>query len=221
MTLTEDLAHLAATQPTRIASERLSVMTKATQDLILRGATERAMKVGDQVPDFTLPDATGHDRALSDILKTGPAIVTFYRGGWCPYCNLELRAYQQLLPEIETLGASIIAISPQAPDSSLSTTEKNALAFPVLSDVGGSVADSFGLIFELPEDLQAVYAAIGNDLPRINGDGAWRLPIPGTYVVDRDRTIVFASLDADYRKRPDPAQVLDALRHLERIRAVA
>jgi peroxiredoxin len=212
MALLEDLAQFAASMPSRVPAERLAVMERATQDLIASGLAERAARVGDQAPDFALPDASGRIVSLAELRTRGPVLITFYRGGWCPYCNLELRAYQRLLPEIAAEGGTLVAISPQAPDGSLSTAERNALSFPVLSDLDGAAAEAFGLMFELPEELRAVYTTHGNVLPRINGTGDWRLPIPATYVVDQDRRILFAGVEADYRTRPDPADVLAALR---------
>jgi peroxiredoxin len=221
MPLLKELAEFAAAMPSRVPAERLAIMERATKDLITSGIVARAAKVGSRAPDFSLPDATGRVVSLADLLVKGPVLITFYRGGWCPYCNMELRAYQRLLPEIEVPGASLVAISPQAPDASLGTAEKNALTFPVLSDLDGAVADAFGLMFELPDDLRSVYIAFGNDLPRINGTGDWRLPVPATYVVDQDRTILFAGVDPDYRTRPDPADALLALRDRPRLRGAA
>jgi peroxiredoxin len=212
MSLHEELAAFAATMPTRRPAEQLALMEQATRDLIASGIAERALKVGDMAPDFALPDVAGRTVSLRETLARGPVVLSFYRGGWCPYCNLELRAYQRLLPEITARGASFVAVSPQTPDRSLSTAEKNALAFPVLSDVGLHAASRFGIAFTLPPDLQALYAAFGNDLSVVNGDGTWRLPIPATYVIAADGRIVLAGIDPDYRNRLDPEQVLAALR---------
>jgi peroxiredoxin len=221
MNLNEELAAFAATMPTRRPPEQLAIMERTTQDLIASGIGERALKEGDYAPDFALPDATGRIVALRDMLKRGPVILTFYRGGWCPYCNLELRAYQRLLPEIRGLGANLVAVSPQTPDRSLSTAEKNALSFPVLSDVGLLAAARFGIVFELPPELQTLYRDFGNELPVVNGDGTWRLPVPATYVIASDGRIVLAGVDPDYRHRLDPEAVLHALRSLETTRDAA
>ncbi len=211
MTLTEELAEFVKGFAVRAPAERRAAMEKATRDLTASGLADRARGVGDIAPDFTLPDAAGRQVALRDLLARGPVVLTFYRGGWCPYCNMELRAYQRILPELTTLGASLVAISPQIPDKSLSTAEKNELTFPVLSDVGLHVAEAFGLAFDLPAELQPLYAASGNVLPVVNGDGAWRLPIPATYVIGKDGRIMLASVDPDYRNRLDPTEVLAVL----------
>ncbi len=148
------------------------------------------------------------------MLRRGPAVVTFYRGGWCPYCNLQLRAYQAALPEMTALGAQLVAISPQLPDGSLSTAEANDLTFDVLSDVGNSVARRFGLVYALPEELRAALRSNNKALPGVNGDESWELPVPATYVIGRDRRVALAAIDVDYRNRLEPEAILAALKSL-------
>jgi peroxiredoxin len=177
-------------------------------------ALEEAIGVDDQAPAFTLPNAQGKPVALSELLRLGPAVVTFYRGGWCPYCNIQLRAYQAALPEMATLGARLVAISPQLPDGSLSTAEANELTFDVLSDGGNKVARSFGLVYALPEELRLALRSNNKALPGINGDESWELPVPATYVIDRDRRVAFARVDVDYRNRLEPEEILAALKSL-------
>jgi peroxiredoxin len=140
--------------------------------------------------------------------------VTFYRGGWCPYCNIQLRAYQAMLPEMTALGARLVAISPQLPDGSLSTAESNELTFAVLSDVGNRVARTFGLVWSLPEELRAALRSNNKALPGINGDDSWELPVPATYVVARDGGVALAAIDVDYRNRLEPDAILTTLRSL-------
>jgi peroxiredoxin len=176
----------------------------------------RALKAGDHAPDFRLPDARGDYVRLKNLLATDPIVLSFYRGGWCPYCNLELRALQKALPEITRLGAELVAVSPQTPDESLSTAGKNALAFPVLSDVGSATAKSFGIAYDLAEELRPIYARFGHALPERNGDESWVLPIPATYVIDRDATITLAFVDVDYRNRLEPTEILAALQSLSK-----
>ena len=146
--------------------------------------------------------------------RRGPRSVTFYRGGWCPYCNIQLRAYQAILPEITARGARLVAISPQLPDGSLSTAEANELTFDVLSDVGNSVARTFGLVWSLPEELRAALLSNNKALPGVNGDDSWELPVPATYVIARDGRVAFAAIDVDYRNRLEPDAILTALRSL-------
>ncbi len=177
-------------------------------------ALETAIRAGDKAPDFTLPDAQGKTVSLGTLLEAGPAVVTFYRGGWCPYCNIQLRAYQMILPDVTALGARLVAISPQLPDGSLSTAEANKLTFDVLSDVGNGVARSFGLVWSLPEELRAALRSNDKALPAINGDDSWELPVPATYVIARDDRVALAAIDVDYRNRLEPDAVLTALRSL-------
>ncbi len=132
---------------------------------------QRAIKQGDEAPEFELPNANGKTVALSSLLSAGPVVLTFYRGGWCPYCNLQLRAYQRILPELAALGAQIVAISPEPPDTSLTTAEKNALEFEVLSDVTSKAARDYRLLYELSDELRDAYIGMGKDLSALNADG--------------------------------------------------
>ena len=180
-------------------------------------ALKRAIRAGDRAPEFTLPNQQGRPVSLATLLEAGPVVVTFYRGGWCPYCNIQLRAYQAVLPEITTLGGRLVAISPQLPDGSLSTAAANELTFDVLSDVGNRVARSFGLVWALPEELRAALRSNNKALPEINGDDSWELPVPATYVIARDRRVALAGIDVDYRERVEPAAILSALRSLRTV----
>jgi len=174
----------------------------------------KALKTGDQAPDFALPNPSGRPVSLSGLLRGGAAVVTFYRGGWCPYCNLQLRAYQRALGEITALGGKLVAISPQLPDGSLTTAETNKLTFDVLSDVGNYVARSFGLVYALPDELRAALTSNNKALPGINGDDSWELPLPATYVIAPDRKIALAEIELDYRERLEPEAIVAALRSL-------
>jgi peroxiredoxin len=187
---------------------------KGIAELRAAGLERDALKPGDSAPDFTLPDATGQPVSLAARLRAGPVVLKFYRGGWCPYCNLELRAWQRALPELRAQGAQLVAISPESPDNSLSTQEKNALTFTVLTDAGSAIARAYRLAFRLSPELQALYQSRGRDLEEWNG-GDWTLPVPGTFVIGRDRRIALAYVDADYRSRLEPSTAIDALRKLE------
>jgi peroxiredoxin len=177
-------------------------------------ALDRAIRTGDRAPDFALPDPRGRNVSLAALLEAGPAVVTFYRGGWCPYCNMQLRAYQAVLPEMTALGVRLVAISPQLPDGSLSTAKANELTFDVLSDVGNRVARTFGLVWSLPEELRAALRSNNKALPGINGDDSWELPVPATYVVARDGSVALAAIDIDFRNRLEPNAILTTLRSL-------
>jgi len=197
-----------------IGEENLSVMDQATAQIAASGLAESSLGVGATVPDFSLPVATGAMVSLSALLTKGPVVLAFYRGGWCPYCSTELRALQAKLPEIMAAGATLVAISPQTPDNSLSTAEELDLAFTVLSDEGNHVAESFGLVFELPESLREVYQGFGIDLPAANGDTTFRLPLPATYVIGADGIVAWRFADADYTKRAEPDDVIAILEAL-------
>jgi peroxiredoxin len=199
-----------------VAPEVRDAMVRADMELAASGIARRALKAGDRAPDFRLPDARGGYVRSRDMLTTGAVVLSFYRGGWCPYCNLELRALQKALPEITLLGAKLVAVSPQTPDESLSTAEKSELTFPVLSDLGSATAKSFGIAYDLAEELRPIYARLGHALPEKNGDESWLLPIPVTYVIDRDGTIALGFVDVDYRNRLEPAEVLAALQSLSK-----
>ncbi len=213
-TLTEQLRELAATNASRIPPEIGKVMNQATSDLQHSGILGRTLKVGEKAPDFGLPDATGKLHTLAELRTRGPVVLAFYRGGWCPYCNLELRELQAHRGAFEARGAQLVAVSPQTPDASLSTAEKNALSFPVLSDVGHRVARQFGLVFTVPDALRPIYSQFGIDIPGSNGDTTFELPIPATYVIDRKGEIAYAFAEADYTKRADPLELLAALDQL-------
>lgn len=210
-TLSEQLAAYQAGFKQRAAPERVAVMEGATAQLRATGIQDRALQVGGQAPDLTLPDALSRPVRLSTLWAQGPLVLVFYRGGWCPYCNLTLRAWQQQLPELQRLGARLVAVSPQTPDHSLSTAEKNALAFTVLSDSALDAASGFGVAFEMPPELIELYGRAGHDLPMLNGNGRWVLPVPATYLIDRQGRIRFAHIEADYRERAEPESVLAAL----------
>ncbi|MGO7042273.1 peroxiredoxin-like family protein [Rhizobium acaciae] len=169
-------------------------------------------KPGDLAPEFSLPGVTGETISLLETLASGPVVLTFYRGAWCPYCNIQLAAYERALPEIAEAGGCLIAISPQKPDGSLSTTEKNNLTFDVLSDAGNAVARKFGLVYQMPVDLKSAYASFGVDLAAINGDDSWELPIPATFVIGRNGRVVLSHAETDYRKRLPTDAIVDALK---------
>jgi peroxiredoxin len=185
------------------------------EQLITSRAAEKALKEGAQAPDFTLPDALGTTVTLSHLLKQGPVVIAFYRGEWCPYCNLQLRAYQQALPQLQAVGASLVAISPQTPDHSLSMVEKHELTFAVLSDVGNQVAREYGLVFTLDESVRGAHKQVGADLPAFNGDDSWELPMAGTFVVDQSRTVRLAFVDPDFTRRLDPSVIIARLNELK------
>jgi peroxiredoxin len=171
-----------------------------------------APAVGDQAPNFRLPDARGGEVELAELRAAGLVVVVFYRGQWCPYCNLQLAAFQGALDDITAAGAKLVAISPQTPDSSLTHAERAELAFPVLSDVGNQVARDYGLVFTQADTSTAVSREIGLDLADFNGDNSHELPAASTFVISRDGTVRFVSISGDYRWRIGPDEVLAVLK---------
>jgi peroxiredoxin len=221
MSLKEELAEFRSGWFRRVPAERQAIMERHIS--VLRdGLAKTALKAGDRAPPVVLPNVRGERVDVATLLKRGPVVLTFYRGGWCPYCNLELRAYQRVLPEITAAGASLVAISPEKPDDTLSTAEKNSLTFEVLSDVGQKVGKAFRLVYDFTEELKSAYRDFGLDIPVKNGAPAeWALPISATYVIDRDGLILYAHTDADYRDRADPGEILAMLRQASAARTLA
>ncbi len=212
--LAEELESRRVASDGRTSEARAAVMARSLEVLEESRIAAHALRVGDIAPDFVLPDASGRDVRLSDLLGIGPVAVSFYRGAWCPYCNIELRALQEALDRFLDVGATLVAISPNLPDGSMTVVERHGLEFPVLSDVGNSIASEFGLVFRVQDDLVAEYRDMGIDVGRSNGGTEWEIPLPATYVVDQDQTIVYAFVDADYRKRAEPADVIAAIEAL-------
>jgi peroxiredoxin len=215
-TLSQQLDEYLAGWKQRMPPERQAIMERHIAHLKETGFGQRARQAGEPAPAIVLPDAHGKTFDVASLLAKGPVIVTFYRGGWCPYCNLELKAYQDVLPRIVAAGAGLVAVSPEKPDDSLSTTEKNALTFPVLSDVGQQVGKAFGLVYAFTDELRSAYDGFNLDIPSKNGaPGDWSLPLSATYVIGSDGLILFADTAVDYRRRTDPLDVLAVLERRE------
>jgi len=209
----------AGKPPYNVPPPVIATMHRATAELIDSGAATRARKAGDKAPAFTLNDPDGQPVSSADLLAKGPLVISFYRGVWCPYCNMELQALQAALPEFEKLGASLVAISPQTPVNSRKSVRQNELGFPILSDTHNDVAAAFGLRFELPDYLVDLYKGLKNDLPTFNGDPSWTLPMPARFVIAQDGTILYAEVNPDYTHRPEPEDMLPALRHAATVTA--
>ncbi|HVJ51405.1 MAG TPA: peroxiredoxin-like family protein [Aliidongia sp.] len=187
-------------------------MHRATAALIASGAAAKALKAGDKAPSFALADPDGHAVSSADLLAEGPLVLTFYRGVWCPYCNMDLQALQDAQPALEKRGAKLVAISPQTAPNSRRSQRENKLSFPILSDPRNDVAAAFGLRFELPDYLADLYKnTFKNDLAVVNGDPSWTLPMPARFVIGRDGTILYAEVNPDYTSRPDPEELLPVL----------
>lgn len=213
MTLQNDLDGFRSSWEARVGDQIARLIAGDIEDLRATGILDRAAKAGDRLPAAAnLVDQHGKAFDLARLVADKPVIVTFYRGGWCPYCNLELRAYQALLAEIHGAGAELVAVSPEMPNHSLSTAEKNDLSFTVLSDVGGELASALGIRFTLSDAVRPFYEKAGHALPERNGDGTWALPMPATFVVAKGGVIAEAFIEPDYRKRIDPKESLAAVK---------
>jgi peroxiredoxin len=189
---------------------------KGIQAVEKSGIEKSAKQVGDKAPDFTLKNPSGHEVSLSEALKNGPVVLTWYRGGWCPYCNIALAAYQAKLPEMRAEGATFMALTPELPDKSLTTAEKHKLDFDVLSDLNHEVAKNYGLVFKLTPEVEKLYKG-KFDLTKFNGEkaGDQDLPLAATYIIDQAGVIRWAFVKADYRQRAEPADVLAFLKKLK------
>jgi peroxiredoxin len=175
----------------------------------------RAPKVGDRAPGFTLLDQLGRQVSLASELEQGPVALIFYRGEWCPYCNLMLRTYGLRTSEFSQRGARLVAVSPQTPDNSLTMAEKHSLGFPVLSDEGGEVIGAYGLKYDVEGHSRELFEAIGNDLAKFNGEGGWILPAPAVFVIDPEGIVRFVSVNGDYTQRVEPEEAFAALDSLD------
>ncbi len=195
-----------------ISNEDKAIMMKAAQDLA-KAMPEPGLRVGERAPDFTLVNAFGERVKLSEQMEKGPVIVTFYRGAWCPFCNIELNALQKSLPYYDKYNASLIAITPQKPDMSNEQIKKARYTFEILSDLDNSVMKSYKLYFEVPQELHELYKKRFNfDITDYNGKGRLGLPVPGTFVIGQDGVIRAAHAKTDYKKRMEPKDILEALK---------
>ena len=197
-----------------LPEDQQKTVSSAFEGLMSSTVAADAKTTGDKTPDFELSNVRGGTLSIQSALAEGPVVLSFYRGSWCPFCNLELNALQQKLPEIRECGARLIAVSPEKPDNSLTHIEKLNLDFDVLSDPGNQVAGVYGLIMEVPETLRPLYLQWGIDLPAANGDDSHQLPVPATFVIDRNGVIQAAYVDKDYTKRMEPEAIVAALKAL-------
>ena len=215
MSIRQALAEQKA-QAQEMLGDKFGVITRDLERVRTSGALDHTLEVGQSAPEFTLPDAFGKEVSLKTLLAEGPVVVSFYRGEWCPFCNIELRGLQEALPQMKQLGASLIAISPEKPDHGMVASEKHKLSFPVLSDFGNKVARQFGIAFQLGVELREFSKNVfKNDIAVRNGEQSYELPVPATFVIDKAGFIRFARADADYMTgRAEPEAVVAALKNL-------
>ena len=209
--LQQQIQAFTARWGSQLPADVLQDLTRPIAQLSASGAAEQALTEGDQAPDFTLPDAFGTPVTLSGLLQLGPVILTFFRGVWCPYCTLQLRAYQQAWPQLQALGATLVAIAPQTPEHSRVLVDREGLTFAVLSDGGNTVARQYGLVYTLEEGVRDAYQQVGAALPAVNGDDSWELPIPATFIIAPTGRVLLAFVDPDFTHRLEPSALIAAL----------
>jgi peroxiredoxin len=194
-----------------VPAPTLELHARVVADLKRQGKSAAALGIGARAPEFSLPDHNGKTFSSADALRCGPLLLCFFRGRWDPFCCGQMEAVNGLLPKLQSARATLAAISPQTVKQSFFMADQHKLGFPLLSDAGNSVARQFGLVYRVPEEQQAIYQRAFLNLPFINGDESWELPIPATYIVDRDGTVIFVLANEDYTERPEPEEILKQL----------
>jgi len=213
---TRPLREILAERKEKIAkyvpAATLEVHARVISDLKAQGLATKSLAVGGRASEFSLPDHNGKPISSADLLRRGRLVLCFFRGRWDPFCCGQMEAMNRALPAIDAAGASLAAISPQTVSQSFFMADQHKLRFPLLSDAGNQVARQFGLVYRLPEEQQAIYRRAFINLPFANGDESWELPIPATYILDRDGPVLFAAANEDYTERPEPAEIVERLR---------
>jgi peroxiredoxin len=195
-----------------VPAEAQAVHARGIAQLKAQGLAVNSLGVGSKAPDFVLPDHNGQPVSSPELLNKGRLVLCFFRGRWDPFCCGQLEAMNRVLPEIQEAGGLLAAISPQTVKQSFFMADQHRLRFPLLSDSGNAVARQFGLVYRVPEEQQAIYRRAFVNLLLANGDESWELPIPATYILDRDSTVLYASANEDYTERPEPVEILEPLR---------
>ena len=191
-----------------VPAEIQAIHARVIAELQQQGIAESALPAGAKAPAFELTDHNGKLVSSTELLTKGRVIICFFRGRWCPFCVGQLEAMNLVMPEIQAAGSSLIAISPQTVQQSFFMADQHKLRFPLLSDLGNDVARQFGLVYRVPEFQQSVYRRAFINLPLANGDESWELPIPATYITERDGTVLYSSSNPDYTQRPEPQDIL-------------
>ena len=210
-TLQSTIDQYNAAKRESMPAEVLETMARATSELKDSGIENQVLRTGDRIPDFSLPNQHGEMRRFADYLAESPVVLNIYRGGWCPYCNFEMKALADALPEIEAAGARLIGMSPETPEHAQDTAAKNNIGIEILSDAGNVVSEKMGLVFSLAEELRPIYLGAGLDIPAYNGDDTFQLPVPATYIVGSDGIIKFDFVNADYTQRLEPQDIVAVL----------
>jgi peroxiredoxin len=209
--LQDQLDEITANTRYLVQAERLAISERAVQELLLTGIEERILPVGAAAPEFKLRDSNAKWVRSTELRESGPLVIKFFRGRWCPYCMTELETWRDLYGQLRERGALLVAIGPQLERQSDFMAGQHGLPFPILTDAGNKVAEQFGLVYALPEYMREYYRSILVNIPFVNGDQSWRLPLPATYVIGKDGKVLFAEAHADFRVRPEPEEALEAV----------
>ncbi len=209
--LQDQLDEITANTRKLVQAERMAVGERAVEELFATGIEERILPVGATAPEFALKDSNNKLVRSAELIETGPLVIKFFRGRWCPYCMTELEAWRDLYGRIREHGAVMAAIAPQIQRQSDFMVGQHGLPFPVLTDANNEVAEKFGLVYTVPEYHRNYYLSILVNIPFVNGEKSWRLPLPATYVVGKDRKVLYAEAHADFRVRPEPKEALAAV----------
>ena len=210
-TLRQALDERRALMQQYVPAETQALHRGVVERLRTSGTAGPTLAVGASAPAFDLADQNGSPMSLASLTGTGPAVLLFFRGRWCPFCIAQLEAWNRLMPAITRAGIAVAAISPMTRHQSFLTRDQHHLEFPLLSDSGNQVARQFGLVYSVPDEQRQVYRRTFVNLPFVNGDESWELPIPSTVAVDRGGKVLFSSADPDYTQRPEPLEVLAAI----------
>ena len=217
ITIAEQANEVKAVAAGRLPAEVVAAFASDQAALLAGGIPAGAVSVGEKLAPFALADATGESRTLDELAAEGPLVIVFYRGGWCPYCNVTLRSYERdLVSHLAAHSARLVAISPETPDASLTTQEKAELSYTVLSDPGAELASSLGITFEPSEAGIAAQRTLGVDIRTTRADGGTMLPMPTVLIVDRDHVVRFVDIHPDYTGRTEVDEILAALDTLRR-----
>jgi len=216
LSLSQELAEKKSKSAGMIDESSAEIMKNATAQIAELNIPENSIQEGETAPDFSLPDINNETVNLSALLENGPVVLKFYRGGWCMYCNIELRSYERAYPQLQAYNATLVAISPETQSNGVMTQEKHGLSFPVLTDSGNQVAKSYGLVFQMPEELRGLYEEFGIDLKASNGNEDYELPVPATFIINQEGVVVERFVNIDYTQRMDPTEVLEALASIDK-----
>lgn len=211
-TLEDRLSLIRTDQAQKMSPADIAKVDASAKKLKKEGVGRKAPRVGETFPDFTLPNSAGGAEKLSDLAESGPVVVTFFRGSWCPYCVAQLLHYQAHLADIEAAGGKIVAITPEEPSQSAAFAKAKGISFPLLWDENNALAQKTKIVYGVDRGMKQLYQGKGLDLEKSQGNAGWRLPVPATFVLDKNRKVVYSFVDTDFRRRAETADVVKALR---------